>query len=133
MKRKILAMIVVTLLGVSMLTGCTSSPVAEQESSVMKTEDQSIEVVIEETEEKTKEEESEEKVNEVIGTLEEVKDFMFVVTAEADTSYGFSFEEVPEGLDEVKIGDKVLVKFTGTVSEVDPFKGEVLSVEKYTK
>ena len=97
MKKRILAMITVTLLSVSMLIGCTSSPKPE---------------------------------NEVIGTLVEVKDFMFVVTDEADTNYGFSFDEVPEGLDEVKIGDTILVKFTGTISEVDPFKGEVLSVEK---
>ena len=45
-------------------------------------------------------------------------------------SYAFSFEETPEGLDEVKVGDKVIVKYTGTVSQIDPFKGEVLSVEK---
>ena len=130
MKKKIIAMIVVTLLGVSMLAGCTSNPIAEQESTVMKAEDESIEVVIEETEEEKAEEQSGEKVNEVTGTLEEVKDFMFVVTDEAGTSYGFSVEEVPEGLEEVKIGDKVLVKFTGIISQVDPFKGEVLSVEK---
>ena len=127
MKKRILAMITVTLLSVSMLIGCTSSPNPGQEISATKTEE-SIKVVTEETE--NSEEMSVKKINEVIGTLDEVKDFMFVVTDEANTSYGFSFEEVPEGLDEVKIGDMVLVKFTGIISEVDPFKGEVLSVEK---
>ena len=64
------------------------------------------------------------------GTLDEVKDFMFVVTGEDGTCYEFTFdEEKPEGLDSVNVGDKVTVTYTGTVSEVDPFEGEVLSVE----
>ena len=49
---------------------------------------------------------------EVTGTIDEIKDFMFVVT------------------DNVSNGDTVTVKYTGTVSEVDPFEGEVISVEK---
>ena len=32
-------------------------------------------------------------------------------------------------LDDAKIGDKVTVTYTGEISEVDPFEGEVLSVE----
>ena len=39
-------------------------------------------------------------------------------------------EEKPEGLENVSNGDTVTVKYTGTVSEVDPFEGEVISVEK---
>ena len=63
------------------------------------------------------------------GTLDEVKDFMFVVTDASGSSYAFTFEnEKPEGLDTVKVGDKVTVTYTGTISEVDPFMGEVLSV-----
>ena len=58
------------------------------------------------------------------GTLDEVKDFMFVVTD------AFTFDgEKPAGLDDAKIGDKVTVTYTGEISEVDPFEGEVLSVE----
>ena len=64
------------------------------------------------------------------GTLDEVKDFMFIVTGEDGTCYEFTFdEEKPEGLDSVNVGDKVTVTYTGTASEVDPFDGEVLSVE----
>ena len=64
------------------------------------------------------------------GTLDEVKDFMFVVTGEDGTCYEFTFdEEKPEGLDSVNVGDKVTVTYTGTASEVDPFDGEVISVE----
>ena len=67
---------------------------------------------------------------ELTGTIDEIKDFMFVVTDKDGTSYGFTFEEKPEGLENVSNGDTVIVKYTGTVSEVDPFEGEVISVEK---
>ena len=67
---------------------------------------------------------------ELTGTIDEIKDFMFVVTDKNGTSYGFTFEEKPEGLENVSNGDTVTVKYTGTVSEVDPFGGEVISVEK---
>lgn len=71
------------------------------------------------------EETAEEK--EVTGTIDEIKDFMFVVTDKNGASYGFTFEEKPEGLENVSNGDTVTVKYTGTVSEVDPFEGEVIS------
>ena len=67
---------------------------------------------------------------ELTGTIDEIKDFMFVVTDKNGTSYGFTFEEKPEGLENVSNGDTVTVKYTGTVSEVGPFEGEVISVEK---
>ena len=67
---------------------------------------------------------------ELTGTIDEIKDFMFVVTDKNGTSYEFTFEEKPEGLENVSNGDTVTVKYTGTVSEVDPFEGEVISVEK---
>ena len=67
---------------------------------------------------------------ELTGTIDEIKDFMFVVTDKNGTSYGFTFEEKPEGLENVSNGDTVTVKYTGTISEVDPFEGEVISVEK---
>ena len=67
---------------------------------------------------------------ELTGTIDEIKDFMFVVTDKNGTSYAFTFEEKPEGLENVSNGDTVTVKYTGTVSEVDPFEGEVISVEK---
>ena len=44
----------------------------------------------------------------------------------------FSFEQgkAPEGLSDVKAGDKVTITYTGTLSEVDPFDGTVVSVKK---
>ena len=64
------------------------------------------------------------------GEIDEIKDFMFVITDENDTPYSFNFEKKPEGLENVSNGDTVTVKYTGTISEVDPFVGEVISVEK---
>ena len=55
---------------------------------------------------------------------------MFVVTDKNGTPYEFSFDKAPKGLKSIKEGDTVVVKYTGTVSEVDAFEGEVLSVEK---
>ena len=66
------------------------------------------------------------------GKLEEKKDFMFVVTNDDDVSYQFSIDSsaAPEGYDDVAEGDSVTVTYTGTLSEVDPFEGTVISVEK---
>ena len=66
----------------------------------------------------------------VSGTIEVVLDFLFIVTDQDGASYEFDFDETPEGLDGVSAGDQVTVTYTGTVSEVDPFSGTVLSVEK---
>ena len=49
---------------------------------------------------------------ELTGTIDEIKDFMFVVTDENDTPYSFTFEEKPEGLENVSNGDTVTVKYT---------------------
>ena len=65
------------------------------------------------------------------GTIHEIKDFMFTITA-GGTDYAFSFDQSqkPDGLSDVKDGDKVTVTYTGTVNEVDAFSGTVLSVKK---
>lgn len=64
------------------------------------------------------------------GTLDEVKDTMFVVTDANGDSFAFTIgSEKPAGLDQVSIGDKVTVTYTGEVSVVDAFTGTVLSVE----
>lgn len=74
------------------------------------------------------EEDTEEK--ELTGTIEDIKDFMFDITDESGACYSFTFDKKPEGLENVSNGDNVTVKYTGTISEVDPFEGEVISVEK---
>ena len=66
------------------------------------------------------------------GTLDEKKDFMFVVTDEKGAAYEFTFDASakPEGLDDVAEGDSVTVTYKGTVSEADPFDGTGIAVEK---
>ena len=64
------------------------------------------------------------------GTLDEVKDFMFVVTDDNGDSYALTFEGgAPEGLAEQEVGDRVTVTYTGELSVVDAFTGQVLSVK----
>ena len=114
MKKKFAMMVLAATMAASMMTGCgaksDNAGAAQQEETA--TEEQS------------------EETSTFTGTLDEVKDFMFIVTGEDGTCYAFTFdEEKPEGLDSVNVGDKVTVTYTGTVSEVDPFEGEVLSVE----
>lgn len=65
------------------------------------------------------------------GTLDEIKDFMFVVTDGNGDSYAFPYdEEGPEGLSDVRVGDQVTVTYTGELSVVDSFTGEILFIEK---
>lgn len=63
------------------------------------------------------------------GTLDEVKDFMFVVTDDNGDSYALTFDSAPEGLADQSVGDRVTVTYTGELSVVDAFTGQVLSVE----
>ena len=64
------------------------------------------------------------------GTLDEVKDFMFVVTDDNGDSYALAFDgDAPEGLKDQTVGSRVTVTYTGELSVVDSFTGEVLSVE----
>lgn len=67
---------------------------------------------------------------ELKGKISEIKDFMFTVTTDDGKSYALSFDKKPEGLSEVQDGDEVVVHYTGELSEVDTFTGEILSVEK---
>lgn len=111
MKKKYL-LLTTGLLILALAAGC-GSKTGETTDNVKQ------EAQVSQTEEKT-----------LTGTLEEVKDFMFIVTDESGASYEFSFDEKPEGLDAVAAGDKVQVTYTGEISEVDPFTGTVISVEK---
>ena len=75
---------------------------------------------------------SEESVEEktLTGTLDEVKDFMFVVTDDNGDSYALTLGgNAPEGLSEREVGDGVTVTYTGELSVVEAVTGQVLSVE----
>lgn len=78
----------------------------------------------------TTEKADEEKESTMTGTISDIKDFMFTITSDGN-DYAFSFDndKKPEGLAEVKDGDKVIVTYTGTVSAVDAFSGTVVSVK----
>ena len=109
MKKKVVMMVVTMAMAAAMMTGCgAKGDTASQTTQESQTTDAST----------------------ISGTLDEVKDFMFVVTDAQGASYEFTFDgEKPAGLDDAKIGDKVTVTYTGELSEVDPFEGEGLSVE----
>ena len=65
------------------------------------------------------------------GTVEEKKDFMLVVADDNGDEYALTIDGgKPEGWDDAGVGDRVDVTYTGELSVVDPFTGEVLSVEK---
>lgn len=116
MKRKISVLVVIMMLGIVSVTACADD-----------TSETKVETNQNEPEEQT--ENAAEQVNKATGVLEEVKDFMFVVKGDS-MYYGFTYDEKPEGLSDVQIGDRVIVTYTGTINEVDPFMGEVLLVEK---
>lgn len=69
----------------------------------------------------------------LIGTFMEKKDFMFTLLDTEGVYYGFNFDVKPENYNELNNGDIVRVTYTGTISEVDPFEGEILSIEKGKK
>ena len=112
MKKKLIAIVMGMVFWAGLFGGCGRTQVKQDNA------------ITNNSEEETAEE------KELTGTIDEIKDFMFVVTDGNDTPYSFTFEEKPEGLENVSNGDTVTVKYTGTISEVDPFEGEVLSVEK---
>ena len=114
--KKRYALLLTGLLTLSLAAGCgaktdNAGESTEQTADVQNTADQG--------EEKT-----------ITGTIDEIKDFMFVITDESGAAYEFSFETAPEGLENVAGGDTVKVTYTGEISEVDPFNGTVISVEK---
>ena len=116
MKKKLIAMVVSIMCCAALLGGCGQTEGKQDNTTASNSE---AEQQGEAAEEK-----------ELTGTIDEIKDFMFVVTDAKDTPYSFTFDEKPEGLDNVSAGDTVIVKYTGTISEVDAFEGKVISVEK---
>ena len=112
MKKKLIGGVISVMLCVGLLSGCGQDASTNNGSSTSNSATES------------------QGEKELEGTIDEIKDFMFVVTDKNGTPYEFSFDKAPKGLKSIKEGDTVVVKYTGTVSEVDAFEGEVLSVEK---
>ena len=109
MKKKVVMMVVTMAMAAAMMTGCgAKGDTASQTTQESQTADAST----------------------MSGTLDEVKDFQDTVSTTSGERIILTFDgEKPAGLDDAKIGDKVTVTYTGEISEVDPFEGEVLSVE----
>ena len=62
----------------------------------------------------TTEKADEEKESTMTGTISDIKDFMFTITSDGnDYAFTFDNDKKPEGLAEVKDGDKVTVTYTG--------------------
>ena len=112
--KKTLMLLACTALLAASLTACGSKPAEKTDTGSASSSDSAT---------------AESKLS---GTLDEKKDFMFVVTDEKGAAYEFTFDASakPEGLDDVTEGDSVTVTYKGTVSEADPFDGTVISVEK---
>ena len=123
MNKKILMMLAMLTVCVVVMVGCskvTGQEDSETSESIMQSEVMEDEPIPSDSDNDVVDEDA----SEVIGKVEEIKDFMFIVTDDDNVSYAFTFEDKPEGLDKIAVGDRVLVTYTGTLSEVDPFMGE---------
>lgn len=135
MKKKCLLPIMMAAVIMSAATGCSSGkemePAASAEEEIVEMEETEAPEIAG-TEEMSGEEEADGSQQSVLtGTIDEIKDFMFVVVDDEGRAFALSYEgDKPEGLDKVTVGDKVKVTYTGELSEVDHFDGEIISVEK---
>lgn len=131
MRKRNYTLLTAGLLVLAIAAGCGSNA---GNADTTKPQTQETQTAAENTETQTAadtaDSETEEKT--MTGTIEEIKDFMFIVTDKDGNAYEFDFDAdaKPDGLDQVEEGDQVQVTYTGEVSEVDPFTGTVLSVEK---
>ena len=129
MNKKILILLVI--LSISVIVGC-SKGASQEESQTSENIMQSEVMEDEQIPTKSDDDVVDEDALELIGKVEEIKDFMFIVTDDDNVSYAFTFEEKPEGLDKIAVGDRVLVTYTGTISEVDPFMGKIMEIELFS-
>ena len=105
MKKKIIMIVACVMCCAGLFGGCGQSGMKQDNTAISNSEEGKQEGTTEE--------------KEVTGTIDEIKDFMFVVTDENDTPYSFTFEEKPEGLENVSNGDTVTVRYTGTISDAN--------------
>ena len=134
--KKVSVLSVSALLGVSLMAcgakGDSASQTKAETSAEAKesTKEAEVKESTKEAEAKDGTKAAEAKEEELKGKISDIKDFMFTVTTDDGKSYALNFDKKPEGLDKLKDGDEVVVHYTGELSEVDPFEGEILSIEK---
>ena len=93
MKKKLITIVMGMVFWAGLFGGCGQTEVKQDNAITNSSEEGKEEGTAEE--------------KELTGTIDEIKDFMFVVTDENDTPYSFTFEEKPEGLENVSNGDTV--------------------------
>ena len=129
--KKRYALLLTGLLTLSLAAGCgaktdnageTSAP-AVSESQAAESTEQTAESTEQTADVQNTADQGEEKT--ITGTIDEIKEFRGVMTDVCGEG-----ETAPEGLENVAGGDTVKVTYTGEISEVDPFNGTVISVEK---
>lgn len=134
--KKVSVLSVSALLGVSLMAcgakGDSASQTKAETSAEAKesTKEAEVKESTKEAEAKDGTKAEEAKEEELKGKISDIKDFMFTVTTDDGKSYALNFDKKPEGLDKLKDGDEVVVHYTGELSEVDPFEGEILSIKK---
>ena len=112
MSKKILMMLAVLTVCAGVMVGCSKGngkEDAETAVSIMQSEVMEEEPMPPESDKNSVDED----VSEVIGKVDEIKDFMFIITDDDKVSYAFTFEEKPKELDKIAKRDTVLVNYKG--------------------
>ena len=66
----------------------------------------------------------------ISGEIDEIKNYMFVLETGSDRSYAFPIENGYLELRGIREDDWVTITYSGELSEVRAFDGELISVEK---
>ena len=66
----------------------------------------------------------------ISGEVDEIRDYMFVLETGSDRSYAFPVENGYLELRGIREDDWVTITYSGELSEVRAFDGELISVEK---
>ena len=125
MNKRILILLVILTVSVSVIVGC-SKVTGQEDSETSVSIIQSEGINDEPTPSDRDQNAVDEDASELIGKVDEIKDFMLIVTDDDNVSYSFTFEDKPESLDKIAVGDRVLVTYTGMLSEIDPFTGKFM-------
>ena len=112
MKKKLITIVIGAMLCAGLFTGCGQSDTKQDKAAGTENAKQA------ETRDEGENDSQDEK--ELTGTIDDIKDFMFVVTDDKDTPYSFTFDEKPDGLEGVASGDKVTVKYLSLIHISEP-------------
>ena len=91
MKKKLITIVIGAMLCAGLFAGCGQSDTKQDKAASTESAKQA------DTKDEGEKGSQEEK--ELTGTIDDIKDFMFVVTDDKDTPYSFTFDEKPDGLE----------------------------------